>query len=98
MPVGRDGPAYRGHMDLATGPVAVTGPIAVTGATGGLGGRVARRLAGHEVPQRLVVRDPARAPRLPGADIAVADFADPPSLHAALTGIHTLLLVSATES
>ena len=38
--------------------------IAVTGATGGLGGRVAARLADHGVPQRLLVRDAARAPDL----------------------------------
>jgi uncharacterized protein YbjT (DUF2867 family) len=31
--------------------------VAVTGATGGLGGRVARRLADAGVRQRLVVRD-----------------------------------------
>jgi NAD(P)H dehydrogenase (quinone) len=39
--------------------------IAVTGATGVVGGRVARRLADLGVAQRLVVRDPARAPDLP---------------------------------
>jgi uncharacterized protein YbjT (DUF2867 family) len=37
--------------------MAATGVIAVTGATGGLGGRVARRLADRGVGQRLVVRD-----------------------------------------
>src|SRR3954466_1774074 len=43
--------------------------IAVTGATGGMGGRVARRLAALGAAQRLVVRDPSRAPDLPGADV-----------------------------
>ena len=47
------------------------GLIAVTGATGGLGGRVARRLAGRGVAQRLVVRDAARAPELEGAEVVV---------------------------
>ena len=42
-----------------------TRPIAVTGATGQLGGRIARRLASAAVPQRLLVRDPTRAPELP---------------------------------
>ena len=36
--------------------------LAVTGVTGGLGGRVARRLADRGVAQRVVARDPARAP------------------------------------
>ena len=38
--------------------------IADTGVTGGLGGRVARRLAERGVAQRLVARDPGRAPAL----------------------------------
>jgi len=50
-------------------------PIAVTGATGQLGGRVARRLAAAGVPQRLLVRDPERAPQLPGADVVRAPHA-----------------------
>ncbi len=71
--------------------------IAVTGATGRLGGRVARRLAEAGVAQRLVVRDPARAPRLPGADVATASFADPAAARRALTGVRTVLMVSASE-
>jgi len=47
--------------------------IAVTGATGGLGGRVAHRLAKAGANQRLVVRDPARAPAV-GADVVVASY------------------------
>jgi uncharacterized protein YbjT (DUF2867 family) len=46
--------------------------IAVTGATGALGGQVARLLADRGAAQRLIVRDPARAPELPGAEMAVA--------------------------
>jgi uncharacterized protein YbjT (DUF2867 family) len=71
--------------------------IAVTGATGGLGGRVARRLAEAGAAQRLVVRDPNRAPTLPGAGVARASYDDPSTLRAALTGIDTLLFVSAGE-
>ena len=72
--------------------------IAVTGATGGLGGRVAARLADHGVPQRLLVRDAARAPDLPHAEVATFEgYDDPGGLRAALDGIDTLLLVSAAE-
>ena len=46
--------------------------IAVTGATGRLGGKVVARLAKLGVKQRLIVRDPARAPNLPGAEVAAA--------------------------
>ena len=71
--------------------------IAVTGATGGLGGRVARELATRGVEQRLLVRDPARAPRLPGADVAVASYEDPEAMARALDGMSTLFLVSGHE-
>ena len=57
-----------------------TGMIAVTGATGGLGGRVARRLAEQGVGQRLVVRDPGRAPELAGAEVAAGSYDDPDGL------------------
>jgi uncharacterized protein YbjT (DUF2867 family) len=72
--------------------------LAITGSTGGLGGRVARRLADRGVGQRLVVRDPDRAPRLPGAEIAVADYGDRDAMLAALSGVDPLLLISATET
>ena len=75
--------------------------IAVTGATGALGRRVVDRLADRdEVQLRLVVRDAARAPRVPGAEVAAvpAGYADAPGLTAALTGVHTLYLVSAAEA
>ncbi|MFF4414768.1 SDR family oxidoreductase [Streptosporangium sp. NPDC001559] len=72
--------------------------IAVTGVTGRLGGRVAARLAASGTSQRLVVRDPARAPRLDGARVARADFADGEAARQALDGIETLLMVSASEA
>jgi NAD(P)H dehydrogenase (quinone) len=75
--------------------------IAVTGATGALGRRVVERLAGREdVALRLVVRDAARAPRVPGAEVAAVPggYADGPGLTAALAGVHTLYLVSAAEA
>ena len=70
--------------------------IAVTGATGGLGGRVAHRLAKAGANQRLVVRDPARAPAV-GADVVVASYEDSASVRAALAGVDTLFFVSASE-
>jgi uncharacterized protein YbjT (DUF2867 family) len=75
-----------------------TTDIAVTGATGRLGGRVARLLSADRLRQRLVVRDPARAPALPEAEVAVASFADPAAVRGALDGVRTVLMVSAAEA
>jgi NAD(P)H dehydrogenase (quinone) len=72
--------------------------IAVTGATGGLGGRVARRLAGRGVAQRLVVRDPARAPELAGAEVVTGSYDDGEGLRRAFAGARTLFMVSASEA
>ena len=71
--------------------------IGVTGATGAVGGTAARLLAadGHRV--RLLVRDPGRAPRLAGADVATVRYGDPGAVEA-LRGIDTLLMVSAAEA
>jgi NAD(P)H dehydrogenase (quinone) len=72
--------------------------IGVTGATGGLGGRVARRLADHGVPQRLLVRDAARAPELERAEVATfGGYDDAEGVRRALDGVETLFLVSAAE-
>lgn len=71
--------------------------VVVTGASGGLGGRVARGLHAAGVPLRLVVRDAARAPRLAGAEVAVASYDDGAALLRAFAGAKTLLLVSAAE-
>ena len=72
---------------------------ALTGATGEIGRRVAEGLAGLELQQRLIVRDPSRAPRLPGARVAqVGSYADARAMGRALSGIHTLFLVSAHDS
>ena len=72
--------------------------IGITGASGVVGGRVARRLSDRGLPLRLVVRDPARAPDLPGAQVATASYADRESMIDAFTGISTLFLVSAHEA
>jgi NAD(P)H dehydrogenase (quinone) len=72
--------------------------IGVTGATGGVGGRVAGRLAEHGVQQRLLVRDDARAPSLPHADVAVfGGYEDAEGMRRGLAGVGTLFLVSAAE-
>ena len=82
----------------------MTRVIALTGATGALGGRVSAGLAATatatDLALRLVVRDPARAPSLPGAEVAAipGGYADGPALTAALAGVHTLFLVSAAEA
>jgi len=77
--------------------MAGAGFIAVTGVTGGLGGRVARRLAERGVGQRLVVRDTGRAPALAGAEVAAASYDDRASLRRAFQGARTLFMVSASE-
>jgi len=72
--------------------------IGVTGATGELGGRIARRLSDRGVEQRLIVRDPTRAPDLPGAEVAEArDYGDGDAMRQALESVDTLFLVSAGE-
>ncbi|MEU7824544.1 SDR family oxidoreductase [Catellatospora sp. NPDC049133] len=72
--------------------------IAVTGATGRLGAQVAHRLAEAGLPQRLVVRDPSRAPELPGAEVRRAAYGDRAAAIDALTGVDTLFMVSGAES
>ncbi|MVA76617.1 NAD(P)H-binding protein [Auraticoccus sp. F435] len=72
--------------------------VAVTGATGRLGGRVARRLAANGVSQRLVVRDPSRAPELRGASVVRAAYDEPTAVRRALADVPTVLMVSASES
>lgn len=72
---------------------------ALTGVTGALGGEVATLLAGADVPTRLLARDPARVPALPGAEVVgFAGYADRASAVAALEGVETLLMVSGSES
>ncbi|CAM3376738.1 SDR family oxidoreductase [Stackebrandtia soli] len=75
-----------------------TPSIAVTGATGALGGAVAARLAAQGVPQRLIVRDPKKAPALDAAETNVAEYADVAAMRRALRGVRTVLMVSLPES
>ena len=59
---------------------------------------VARLLAGAGSPQRLLVRDPSRAPELEQAVPVVVTYADPSLAAAALAGVETLFMVSAAEA
>ncbi|KAK4958299.1 hypothetical protein LTR10_004725 [Elasticomyces elasticus] len=73
-------------------------PIAVTGATGGVGGFVARNLVSRQLPLRLLVRTPSRAPELPNCEVHELSYSDHVATSAALKGVHTLFMVSASES
>ena len=71
----------------------------MTGATGVVGRRVAALLAERGLPQRLVVRDPSRAPTLAGAEIRqIASYGAGDDMHAALEGVDTLFLVPGAEA
>jgi NAD(P)H dehydrogenase (quinone) len=78
--------------------IAAQTPIAVTGSTGRLGSRVASGLSELGVDHRLVVRDPAKAPMLPGTHIAACDYGDGAAARTALTGARTVFMVSAAET
>jgi uncharacterized protein YbjT (DUF2867 family) len=56
---------------------------------------VGARLEAVGADIRLITRDPSK---VRGSDVAAADYTDRPSMVAALTGVDTLFLVSATES
>jgi NAD(P)H dehydrogenase (quinone) len=51
--------------------------IVVTGSTGHVGRLVADELAVRGEAMRLLVRDAARAPEIPGAEVVQGDYADP---------------------
>ena len=78
--------------------IATQTTLAVTGSTGRLGSQVARGLSQLGVDHRLVVRDPAKAPSLPGTYIETADYGDGAAVRTALTGAHTVFMVSAAET
>lgn len=67
--------------------------ILVTGATGSIGRHLVRLLHERGVPVRAMVRDEARGREL-GVEFVVADFDDPDSLAAAMTGVDRLFLNS----
>jgi uncharacterized protein YbjT (DUF2867 family) len=59
---------------------------------------VAHRLADAGVAQRLIVRDPTRAPRLDAADVVQAEYGDGAAARRALDGVTTLFMVSGAEA
>jgi uncharacterized protein YbjT (DUF2867 family) len=72
--------------------------IGVAGATGGLGSRIATGLAERGVEQRLIVRDAARAPSHPGAEVVqAAGYDDSEAMRRAFEGVDVLFLPSAGE-
>ena len=71
--------------------------LAVTGSTGALGRLVAADLAAAGLAQRLLVRDPARAPDLAGAVPVRSEYAATPAVVESLAGVETLLWVSGAE-
>lgn len=72
--------------------------LAITGATGEIGRRVAVRLAERGLAQRLIVRDPGRAPQLPNAEVfRISSYGDARAMGRALSGVTTLFLVSAHD-
>ena len=74
--------------------------IAISAATGGMGGRVAARLAAAGAHQRLVVRDAARAPELPGAEVVgvPGGYSNRNGYREALQGASTFFLVPAHQA
>src|SRR5918997_1702820 len=81
------------------------GVVAVTGAAGRLGSRLAFRLAAEGAKQRLVTRNPARAPRLYGDRplpesyvVPIEGYHDAEGMRRAFDGVRTVFLVSAHEA
>ena len=75
-------------------------PVAIAGATGEIGGRVARLLAARGVATRLLARDAARAPQLPGAEVAEVPggYDDTAAMATALQGAAAFLLIPGHET
>ena len=71
--------------------------LVVTGSTGRVGRLVAGELSTRGMRQRLLVRDPLRAPDIAGAEIAMADYGDPQSIADALEPDDRVFMVSLHE-
>ena len=71
--------------------------LVVTGSTGHVGRLVAGELSTRGVRQRLLVRDPLRAPDIAGAEIAMADYCDSRSIADALEPDDRVFMVSLHE-
>jgi uncharacterized protein YbjT (DUF2867 family) len=59
---------------------------------------VANRLADAGIAQRLILRDPTRAPRLDAADVVRAEYGDGAAARRALDGVTILFMVSGAEA
>ncbi|MGD9958426.1 SDR family oxidoreductase [Nocardioides sp.] len=70
--------------------------LALTGSTGALGGLVAAALS--DLAPVLVVRDPGRAPSIPGSEVRQASYSDAAASRQALAGVDTLFMVSGAEA
>jgi len=68
--------------------------ILVTGGTGMVGGDIVRMLSQQGVAARALVRNPQKAPKLPGITWVTGDLSKPETLPAAFDGADTLFLVS----
>jgi NAD(P)H dehydrogenase (quinone) len=71
--------------------------IVVTGSSGHVGRLVAEELSRRGEAVRLVVRDAARAPQVPDAEVVVADYGRPAELAAALHEDDRVFMVSVHE-
>ena len=73
--------------------------IAITGASGHLGKATIQFLVKKINPANIIaiVRDPSKIQDIPGIQVRVADYDDPTSLRAALTGVEKLLQISSAS-
>src|SRR5215212_10551684 len=71
---------------MCAGGVASVGPILVTGASGYIGGRLARELAGAGAEVGCLARDPGRLALPSGVGVHRGDVLDPGSLAAVPAG------------
>jgi uncharacterized protein YbjT (DUF2867 family) len=72
--------------------------IALTGVTGHLGNRVRELLPDTGEPLVLLARTPSKVIAGPRDEVRPCDFADPEGAARALSGVDTLLMVSASEA
>lgn len=72
--------------------------IGITGVTGHLGAIAAKFVAAAGRKAIHLARSPEKAPYLPGAEVRKVQYANTTEVVTALTGIETLLFVSARES
>ena len=73
-------------------------PLAITGVTGTVGRLVAQQLAAEGIPLRLLARNQAKAPELPGAVVLPCDYGDRAVCEPSLEGVETLFMVSGREN